>query len=167
MIGNTFRDRHGAVALLLVLAVLTIGCGTSATGDSGAPRVLTSLKAKGLLLQLPYHYQWRQVTPPQGASGAVAGKVVGKHRTFVYFGISLGTEAGAVPVPHAGTDDPYDYSEGGGFVFNDDLEVPGKHESVHRDKQFHTAAQWNEATTMVVEMQEKLCKASTGRPCPP
>jgi hypothetical protein len=128
--------------------------------------VLGSAEAKDLLLQLPYRYRWRKVKPPEGASGVLAGTAIGKHHTVVDFGIALGTGAEAVPVPHAGTLTPY-YYHGGGFVFNDDLEVPGRNETVHPGKQFHSAAQWDEAGTMVVEMQEKLCKASTGQPCPP
>jgi hypothetical protein len=63
--------------------------------------------------------------------------------------------------------DSYDYSEGGGFVFTADLEVPGKNETVHPNRRFHTRAQWNEAISIEVAMEEKLCKATTGRPCPP
>jgi len=139
------------------------GCGAAASGD-GPVRVLSGSEAKVLLLELPYQYQWRQVDPPDGASDALAGTATGKHHTTVHFGISLGAEPQAVSVPRAGTLTP-SYYWGGGFTFNDDLEVPGKHETIHPGKQFHTAAQWDEAGTMVVEMEEKLCKASTGRPC--
>jgi hypothetical protein len=104
------------------------------------------------------------VESPEGASGALAGTAIGKHHTIVHFGISFGEEPQAVPVPRAGFLTP-SYYWGGGFTYNDDLEVPGKNETVHPGKQFHTAAQWDEATTMAVEMQEKLCKASTGEPC--
>lgn len=143
---------------LTVIAVASYGCGDGS-------RILSSAEAKHLLLELPYQYRWRQVEPPGGASGALAGTVIGKHHTRVHFGIALGSEAEAVPVPQAGTITPV-YFPRGGFVFNDDLEVPGKNETVHPGKQFHTAAQWNEAGTMVVEMEEKLCKAVTGKPCP-
>lgn len=162
--------RQGSLGLLLAIALVVAGsgCGSSANqpGSIGSPRVLSSAEAKRLLLQLPYQYRWRKVKTPAGASGALAGTAIGKHQTVVDFGISLGTGAEAVPVPHAGTLTPY-YYRGGGFIFNDDLEVPGKNETIHTGKQFHTAAQWDEATTMVVEMQEQLCKASTGQPCPP
>jgi len=140
------------LGLLLVLAATVHGCGCG----SGA---LSSTEAKHLLLQLPYRYHWRQVELPEGASGVLAGTAFGKHHTIVHFGISLGAEPQAVPVPQAGTSDPY-YYWGGGFVFNDDMVLPKG-----IGKQFHTAAQWDEAGTMVVEMQEKLCKAVTGKPC--
>lgn len=128
--------------------------------------MLSSAEAKHLLLGLPYRYRWRKVELPKGASAALAGTAIGKHHTVVDFGISLGEEPEAVPIAQAGTLTPY-YYWGGGFVFNDDLEIPEKHETIHTGNQIHTAAQWDEATTMVVEMQEKLCKASTGVPCPP
>jgi hypothetical protein len=32
---------------------------------------------------------------------------------------------------------------------------------------FHTAAQWDEATSMSVSMTDKLCMAATGEHCPP
>lgn len=163
------RQPRTALSLLLVMTIaVSCGCGTSADGQgssAGSTRVLSSSEAKLLLLHFPYQYRWRQVELPEGASGALAGTVIGRHRTIVHFGISLGTEAEAVPVPRAGTVTPT-YYRGGGFVFNDDLEVPGKNESVHPGNQFHTAAQWNEAGTMVVEMEEALCKAATGEPCP-
>lgn len=137
------------------IAVASWGC-----GDGG--RVLSSAEAKHLLLQLPYQYRWRQVEPPEGA---IAGTAIGKHRTIGHFGISLGEKPQPVPVPQVGSP-AQGYGGGSGFVITNDLEVPGKNETVHPGKQFHTAAQWNEAGTMVVELEEKLCKATTGKPCP-
>lgn len=164
------KPRRAALPLVLLgmaIAMSNCSCGASADGQgSDQPtRVLSSREAKLLLLRLPYRYRWRQVELPDGASGALAGTVIGRHHTVVHFGIALGTGAEAVPVPRAGTVTPVYYSRGG-FVFNDDLEVPGKNESVHPGKQFHTAAQWNEAGTIVVEMEETLCKAATGEACP-
>jgi hypothetical protein len=152
------------------MSVVISACGLSATGDSStapdsSPRVLTAAGAKHLLLELPYHYRWRQVELPKGASDALAGTATGNHHTIVHFSISFGTGTEAVPVPQAGVLTP-DYYGGLGFVFNNDLEVPGKNESVHTGKQFHTAAQWDEAINMAFEMEEKLCKAVSGKPCP-
>ena len=167
------QNERACTGLLVTIMVVAVGCGSSATGGSSAvlrstsaSHVLSASEAEHQLLRLPYHYRWRRVELPKGAEGALAGTATGKHRTVIHFGISLGTEAEAVPVQRAGVVTPYYYSRGG-FVFNDDLEVPGKGENVHPGKQFHTAAQWDEATTMVVEMQEKLCKAATGEACPP
>src|SRR3954462_6134349 len=88
--------------VLLATTCVTVGCGTTASGHAEAtnpPRVLSTNKARGLLVALPYRYSWRKVPLPQGASGALAGKAVGRYHTVVHFGVSLGVEAGAVPVP--------------------------------------------------------------------
>jgi hypothetical protein len=124
-------------------------------------------EARTLLLELPYDFVWRKVPLPEGASSALAGKAVGRNRTAIHFGVSFGTETAAVPVPKAGVADAYDYSGRGGFIFTADLEIPGKNETVHPNRRFHTREQWNEAISMEVAMEEKLCKATTGRPCPP
>lgn len=127
--------------------------------------MLSGSEAKHLLLELPYRYKWRQVAPPDGASGALAGAVFGKHHTVVHFGISLGAKPQPVPVPRVGTSN-HEIGGGSGFVFNDDLGIPGKDGSIQWGMRFHTNAQWDEAGRMVVEMEEKLCKATTGKPCP-
>lgn len=169
MSGQRWREQRYVLLLILIFIAATSGCGTSASseGTANSPRVLSSNEARELLLQLPYRYAWRKPALPEGASGALAGKAVGNHHTVVHFGVSLGAEAAGVPVPSAGVEDSYDYSEGGGFVFTADLEVPGKNGNVHPNRRFKTRAQWNEAISMEVAMEEKLCKATTGRPCPP
>jgi len=96
---------------------------------------------------------------PEGASGVLAGTAFGKHHTIVHFGISLGAEPQAVPVPRAGTSAAY-YYWGGGFVFNDDIVLPKG-----IGKQLQTAAQWREANMMEVAMEEKLCRVVTEKPC--
>ena len=96
---------------------------------------------------------------PEGPSGALAGSAIGRHHTVVQFGISLGGKSEPVPVPRAGIGGAY-YYWGGGFVFTDDLVVPGG------ETNFHSRAQWHEAVDMVIEMQDKLCEASTGEFCP-
>jgi hypothetical protein len=32
-------------------------------------------------------------------------------------------------------------------------------------RQIHTEAQWNESARMRVDIEEKLCQATTGKPC--
>jgi hypothetical protein len=164
MRGKKSRYLWITIVLPIVLSVAVLNCGCNAfankDGTVGSPRVLSSAEAKRLLLKLPYRYRWRKVKLPEGASGALAGTAVGKHRAVLHFGISLGTEAEPVPIPEVR--DAYDYSQGGGFVFTDDI--------ITLDgigKQIHTAAQWHEVNIMEVEMEEKLCKASTGEACPP
>jgi hypothetical protein len=116
---------------------------------------------KQLLRRLPYRFEFRPVSPPDGASGAVAGKVSGPHGTVINFGIALGGEGRGVPVPHAGT---LNAAGGTAFVITDDTMVRGKH-GFESGKQFHTTAQWRESSTMMVEIEEALCKARTGKPC--
>ena len=142
--------------LLLLVAIATVGCGF------GGPRVLSSTEAKHLLLQLPYRYHWRQVELPEGASGALAGTAIGRHRTVFHFGLALGGDPYPVPVPQTGTEEAYGY---GGFVYTDDLEIRGKNGKWEPNPHFRTKAQWNEAGHMEVKMEKKLCRAETGEPC--
>jgi hypothetical protein len=153
-------------AAAVLFGILAGGCG-EASGEPGDPRVLTTAEARKLLLQLPYRFRFREVELPEGATGALAGKASGDHRTVVNFGIALGREAQPVPVPKIGTRDPYDYGQGGGLVWMDDLLVPRRDGTLQPGKQYRTDAQWDEAINMIVDMQQKLCHASTGEPCPP
>ena len=153
--------RCGLAVTLLAMAV-GCGCGASADGEATGtpPHSLDAAEAKQLLSTLPYRYRWRKVKPPEGATGAVAGTAVGKHRTVLHFGVALGADPEPVPVPGSGTVSAYGYPRGE-FVFTDDV--------ITRDgigKQITNEAQWREANLMVVEMEEKLCKAVTGEPCP-
>ena len=147
----------------MVVLPCIVGCGGAALGD-GPKKVLTAPEAKQLLLQLPYEYTFRPVALPKGATGALAGRAVGTHRTVVHFGVALGKEPEAVPVPHAGIAGAYGYPLGG-FVFTEDLLVRHRHHKWVEGKQFHTGAQWKEANKMVVAMEEKLCRATTGEAC--
>lgn len=162
------------LAFLLSLAALTLiaaGCGSAgAEGDaatgSGETRVLGAKETKGLLRQLPYRYTFRKVATPDGADAAVAGRVVGRHRTVVNFGISLGHGYKAIPVPRAGTRYSYGYSRGG-FIFTSDILIEGSDGRLVPNPQLHTAAQQNEASEMTVAMTDRLCLAATGEHCPP
>jgi hypothetical protein len=149
--------------MLGAVALVAVGCGGSAIGDGSSTYILSTKEAKGLLLQLPYRYEFRHVPLPDEASGALAGKAIGRH-SYLNFGVSLGKNPDGVPVPKAGTEEAYGYPPGG-FVYTDDLLIRGKNHKWHRPARFHTAAQWNEAGRMEVAMEEKLCKATTGEPC--
>lgn len=143
------------LVLAIAIAVAGYGCGESV-------RVLSSTEAKHLLLQLPYRYHWRKVELPEGASGALAGTAIGRHHTVFHFGLALGRNPYGVPVPLAGTSGAYGY---GGYVLTDDLLVPGKREKWESGPQYKTEAQWKEGNEMEVQMEEKLCRAETGKPC--
>ena len=131
---------------------------------SGSAHVLSTPEAKRLLLQLPYRYEWRAVEAPTNETGALAGTATGAHATVLHFGLALGGNSDGVPVPRAGTSGAYSYPRGG-FVFTDDLEEQRGY-SFRPGRQFQTAAQWNEAINMEFEIEEKLCEAATGEPCP-
>ena len=158
----------GAVALVWIVA----GCGddAGAEGDiaagSSETRVLGAKEAKRLLRELPYRYEFRPVAIPEGAEAAVAGRAVGRHRTILNFGVALGHGHYGVPVPRAGTSESYGYPRGG-FIFTNDLLIRGPDGRLVSNPHFHTAAQWDEATSMSVMMTDKLCLAATGDHCPP
>lgn len=132
---------------------------------SAANRVLSAPEVVRLLRRLPYRYTFRPVQPPKGAQAAVAGRALGAHHTVLNFGIALGRHTAGVPVPRAGVSEVTYYLDGG-FVYTDDLQVPGKREKWEPGPQFHTAAQWREGGHMGVEIREALCLRATGRVCP-
>ena len=155
-----------SIWVIFTVAVLgTWSCSNFAKDDKSS-RVLSEREVKLLLLDLPYHYKFRKVKVPKNASGALAGVATTARGTFLNFGVALGGDADPVPVPKAGTNSAYGYPDGG-FVFTDDLLIPGPHGHWHIPKRFHGRAEWNEAGHMGVTMQEKLCKAVTNKPCPP
>jgi hypothetical protein len=162
------RRRLIQLSTLAILAsVLGIGCGAGGTASSpqSSTGPLRVSEAKRLFRELPYSIQFEPVRPPDGADGAFAGRAVGSHGTIVHFGVSLGDRPAAVPLPGAGTASAFGDSRDG-FVYNDDLQVPGPGHTWIRSARFRTAAQWSEATTMSVKMMEKLCRAASGKPCP-
>lgn len=149
----------------LIILIPNSGCGSSASSDgsspTAAPNVLSEPAVRGLLTQLPYRFRFRNVALPEGATGAVAGTVIGRHHTVVHFGIALGRNPKPVAVSQAGTSGAF-YYLGAGYVLTDDLVIPG---SSRVGRQFHTDLQWNEATDIEVAMEEKLCREVTGKPC--
>jgi len=156
--------RYLISALLGVSFVsLTVGCGGSALGDgSNSIHVLSTAEARRAILKLPYHYTFRHVPLPEGASGALAGRAIDKHHIFINFGIALGEEPKkGVPVPDAGIEDAYGY---GGYIYTSDLEVPGRHGWMINTR-FHTTKEWHHASEIDVAITEKLCRAETGEPC--
>lgn len=164
--------RRFAVLFAMCAAVSFIsGCGGAAKGEAAQQdarqgsivHLLRTSQAKRALLALPYSYTFRKVALPRGARGALAGRVVGAHKTVLHFGIALGQHPDAVPVPHSGMSEIGQYP---GFVYTDDELVPGRREKWEPGPQFHTAAQWKEVARMSVAMVERLCRAETHQPCP-
>jgi hypothetical protein len=154
------------------LAWATAGCGNDAgaEGDiaagSSETRILGAQETRQLLRELPYRYKFRPVAKPEGAQAAVAGRVVGPHRTIVNFGIALGRGREAVSVPRAGTRYSYGYAKGG-FIFTSDILIEDSRGRLVPNPRLRTAAQQNEASEMTVGMTDKLCLAATGEHCPP
>jgi hypothetical protein len=131
--------------------------------SSSGPKTLSEAEAKSLLRQLPYLFEFRPVRVPQGASGAVAGRVIGPHGTVVRFGVSLGSEGEPVSLgPHT---DFGDATGGATFRVTDDAWIVVNGNATF-GKQIRTQAQWHEAATMNVDIEEKLCRATEGKPCP-
>ncbi len=154
----------------VALAAVGMGCGEDAEGetsaDGGDTRVLSAPETKQLLQRLPYRYQFRLVSTPQGAEAAVAGRVVGPHHTVLNFGVALGHGNHGVPVPRAGTAESYGYPRGG-FIFTTDTFIKGPGGRLVPNPKLKTAAQWRESSHMEVMMTDKLCVAATGAHCPP
>jgi hypothetical protein len=167
--------RLRSLVCLLSIAVsmwATAGCGDNAgaEGDiaasSGETRILGAKETRRLLRELPYRYEFSSVATPEGAESAVAGRVMGRHRTIVNFGIALGHGHKAIPVPRAGTRYSYGYPRSG-FIFTSDLLIERSDGSLAPNPQLRTAAQQNEASEITVSMTDKLCLAATGDHCPP
>ncbi|HEX6456884.1 MAG TPA: hypothetical protein VF009_10255 [Solirubrobacterales bacterium] len=137
--------------------------GTLPLQACGGTKTLSEGETKQLLRQLPYRFEFQSVAVPSGASGAVAGVAYGPHHTVLRFGVSLGSEGEPVSLgPHSDLADAT-----GGETFrvtgDDTLIVGGKLQFNPRIK---TRAQWNTVTTMHVDIEEKLCRATEGHACP-
>jgi hypothetical protein len=147
-----------ALAAIGVAAVLALAFFLS---SSDSPRTLDEAETMRVLEQLPYEIEFRPVATPPGASGAVAGRAVGPGGAVVRFGVSLGR--GGEPVnlgPHSDTD----AAGGETFRVSDDatLLVDGKLRIARR---LRTPTQWREAARIVVDVEEQLCRATTGKSC--
>ena len=125
-------------------------------------KTLSEGETKELLRELPYRFEFRPVDDPDGATGAVAGTAYGPHGTVIRFGVSLGR--GGDPVSLGPYSNLSDATGGETFrVTGDDMIIiDGKLEANPRLK---TGAQWRESATMLVDIEEKLCKATEGKPC--
>jgi hypothetical protein len=177
MVFSVVREWRGASGAALAGCLFFLigmpGCGavaaesTSTTREpqAGSIDVLTTKQAKHLLQKLPYRYGFRSVPLPKGAKGAVAGRVVGPHKTSFNFGIALGTETDPVPVPKVGTENPV-WMPGAGLVFTDDLLVKAANGNWVVNPRIKTPAQDRTSVRMIVDMEQTLCRAATGEPCP-
>lgn len=165
MVNWAFRCRPTVGVIVAVVAAVSCGtgCGDSSAAEDTEGVTVNAAEAKRVLLKLPYRYEFRQVKLPDGASSAIAGRVYGLHKTWFDFGIAFGNQSMPVSVPRAGVSGAIGNP---GFVFNSNIVVPGRQSRWEAGRQFHTAAQWHESGHMENEMEQSLCKAVTGEPCP-
>jgi hypothetical protein len=146
-----------ALLLVAALAILCSGCG-SASGDTGEAESgkLNPDLVRAAMRTLPYDVKLKQVPGPAGNTASFKAKAHGPHDTTLEFSIGIGDPPHPLPVPGAGTKH-VEWFEEMNFVFNDDDAIGRK---------FKTAAQWREVAHMATKVNESLCKAATGEPCP-
>jgi hypothetical protein len=152
-----------AVVAALVLGFGAIGCGGGAKAEGDGHKILSAPAARAVLLELPYRYKYRTVPVPRGATAALAGRAYGPSNTSFDFGIALGDGANPVPVAQAGVSEAVGNP---GFVFTSNLLVPVGHAKWENSKRIHSTRQLHVASDMATEMEEQLCRAITGKPCP-
>ncbi len=152
------RVAWAAAAVVLAVAVVVLVAFLSGSED---PRTLDDAEAVGVLEELPYELEFHPVPPPPHAEGAIAGRVVGLGGTVVRVGVALGRDADPVRLgPRSGAGD----FGGETFRVSDDttVVVAGRPRIAAR---LDTLAEWREAARIVVDVEEQLCRATTGKSC--
>lgn len=151
---------HRAV-LLSVGLIACLVTGVVLLSKALGPQVLGETEVKQLLSQLPYRIRFRPVRIPEGADGAIAGTAIGRHQTVVHFGVSLGTGYHPVRFPR-----PVITEATGGetFLVSNDVTIQSGN-GIAWGRQFRTEAQQYEAARIVTDIEQKLCRATTGEPC--
>lgn len=145
-----------AISLCIGLSflLLAVGCG-AANGDPAIGK-LEPADVRTALRTLPFEFALKRVREPKANIASFQGRAHGPHDTTLEFSIGIGDPPRPVPVPGAGTKHVV-WNEEAGFVFNDDGEIAEK---------FETAAQWREVSRMATKVEQSLCRAATGEPCP-
>jgi hypothetical protein len=152
--------RTAVAALVLAVAGLALAL-TIFLADSEEPRTLKEAEAKRVLEQLPYRLEFRPVPLPPHASGAISGRATGPGGAVVRFGVALGR--GTEPV-RLGPGSGIEATGGETFRLSDDatVVVAGRPRIAAR---LDTMAEWKEAVRIVVDIEEQLCRATTGKSC--
>lgn len=141
----------------LLFLLLIVGCG-AAKGDSAQEESgrLAPQDVRRALRGLPFRYSLRRVPGPKENDASFRGHAYGRYDTRLQFSIGIGDPPKEVPVSGSRVRHVI-WEEESGFVFTDDGAALSKGA---------TAAQWEEIATMSVAIQERLCRAATGEPCP-
>lgn len=148
------RVALGLAMLMGFLALTLQACSDTKTLSVG--------ETKKLLRELPYRIEFKPVTTPEDASGAVAGVAHGPHRTVLRFGVSLGR--GGDPVSLGPNSNLANATGGKTFrVTTDDMIVVGG--KLRPNPRLETSAQWKTSATIAVDIEQKLCRAAEGEPC--
>ncbi|MFL5901450.1 MAG: hypothetical protein ACJ75S_09670 [Solirubrobacterales bacterium] len=143
------------IPFFVIIALLTTaGCG-SASSESANVK-LEPGDVRPALRTLPYVFALKRIHGPKGNIASFHGRAHGPHDTTLEFSIGIGEPPRPVSVPGAGTKHVV-WNEEAGFVFNDDGEIARK---------FETAAQWREVGRTATKVEQSLCRAATGEPCP-
>ena len=145
--------------LLLIGIVIAAGAiAALVLSPSSAP---SETETEALLRDLPYRFHFHPAQTPPGAEGAVAGTVSGPHHTVVRFGVSLGEGGDPVPIRGALSE----ATGGAEFRVSNDTMVRDAAQGIAANPRYRTRAQWLTAAPIVTDIEEKLCRATTGKPC--
>lgn len=125
---------------------------------------LSSGQAKKALTGLPYHYRFRRVPLPKGATAAFAGSVTGADKTHFQFGVALGASADPIALPRSGTGHAT-FVPSAGFTYTTDVIIETRPNEYHYAPNLRTMKQLNLAVRMEANMQRALCLAATGKQC--
>jgi len=151
---------------LSVVALLLSGCGSGGGSASGLSvrRTLTAQEAEDSLRHLRFPVKLHPVQLPKGATGAFAGRALGRDGTHLRFGVALGPHASPVPVPKSGVLQTTAIPSAGITVTNDTLIETSGHE-FRTNPTIHTTRQEHIADQMVEQLEQALCVAAIGEKC--
>jgi hypothetical protein len=135
---------------------LVVLAGCSSAQGGGNAETLQGEDVRSALRDLPFPHKLVPIKPPVGDEAAFRGVAHGKYDSTLHFSIGVGASQKWIPVPGTQRQNPSGYSDAG-FTFNSDSA---------QGRKFKSMAQWHAAQDMSVEMQERLCRKATGRPCP-
>lgn len=154
-----------AFSLILLVTACVLGvvvnaaCGGGASAnfsmgsDAGG---LVAADVRPALSSLPYVIHLQALKPPARDTAAFRGVAIGPFHTVLKFSIGLGGYAKPIPLPGIGTRFAVSNGEAG-FVFNS---------NASEGKDFSSKDEWEEVGKMEVDIEERLCRRATGKPCP-